>query len=150
QLVLADRLPHRLARLRILERVVGRALPDAECLSGDAWAGAVEDPHRDPEALALLAEEILGGNAAAVERELSGRRAGDAHLRLEPRDREARSVGLDDEGGDAGVAGLGIGLGTDGVEVRDARVRDEPLRAVEDVLVALAPRRRPHRRRVGA
>src|SRR5439155_19981522 len=33
---------------------------------------------------------------------------------------------------------------------RDAGVRDEALRAVEDVLVALAPRRRPHRGRVGA
>src|SRR2546430_13500706 len=30
QLVLADRLPHRLARLRVLERVVGRALRSEE------------------------------------------------------------------------------------------------------------------------
>ena len=74
----------------------------------------------------------------------------DAHLRLEPRDREARRVGLDDEGGDAAVARVRIGLREDGVEVRDAGVRDEALRAVEDVLVALAPRRRPHRGRVGA
>ena len=86
----------------------------------------------------------------AVEGQLAGRGAGDAHLRLEPRDREARRVGLDDEGGDAGVARVRVGLREDGVEVRDAGVRDEALRAVEDVLVALAARRRAHRRAVGA
>jgi hypothetical protein len=48
------------------------------------------------------------------------------------------------------VAGVRIGLGEDGVEVRDPRVRDEALRAVEDVLVALAAGRRPHRSGVGA
>ena len=74
----------------------------------------------------------------------------DPHLRLEPRDLEAGRVGLDDERGDPGVAGLRIGLREDGVEVRDAGVRDEALAAVEDVLVALAARGRPHRGRVGA
>ena len=48
------------------------------------------------------------------------------------------------------MAGLRVGLREDGVEVRDARVRDEALRPVEDVIVALAPRRRAHRGRVGA
>ena len=91
QLVLGDRLAHRLARLRVLERVVGRALRDAERLRGHAGPGAVEDPHRDPESLTLLAEEVPGGDATAVEGELAGRRAGDAHLRLEPRDLEARA-----------------------------------------------------------
>ena len=43
-----------------------------------------------------------------------------------------------------------IGLGEDGVEVGDAGVGDEALAPVEDVLVAVADRRRPHRRRVGA
>src|SRR5580765_5737458 len=92
QLVLADRLAHRLARLRVLARVVGRALRDAERLRGDTRAGGVEDTHRDPEALALLAQHVRGGNAAGIERQLAGRRARDAHLRLEPRDREAGCV----------------------------------------------------------
>ena len=48
------------------------------------------------------------------------------------------------------MPGLGIGLREHRVEVRDAGVRDEPLRAVEDVLVAVAPRGRAHRGRVGA
>ena len=54
-------------------------------------------------------------------------------------------VGLDDERGDAGVARVGVGLREDGVEARDAGVRDEALPAVEDVLVAVAPRGRAHR-----
>ena len=45
---------------------------------------------------------------------------------------------------------LGIGLGEDDVEVRDAGVGDEALAAVEHVLVALAPRLGAHRGRVGA
>ena len=75
---------------------------------------------------------------------------GDPQLRLEPRDCEAWRVGLDEERGDARVAGIRIGLREDGVEVRDAGVRDEALAAVEDVLVAVADRGRPHRGRVGA
>ena len=45
---------------------------------------------------------------------------------------------------------VGIGLREHGVDVRDARVRDEALAAVEDVLAAVAARGRAHRRGVGA
>ena len=48
------------------------------------------------------------------------------------------------------MAGVRVGLREDGVQAGDRRVRDEPLRAVEDVLVAVAARRRPHRCGVGA
>src|SRR3954465_11711308 len=150
QLVLDDRLAHRLAALRVLERVVGRALSEAEALRADAGPRAVEDPHRDPEALALLAEQVVGADAAVVEEDLAGRRALDPHLRLDPADLEARRVGLDDEGRDARVAGLRVGLGEDDVDVCDARVGDEAFAAVQHVLVALAPRLGAHRRRVGA
>src|SRR5256885_6704365 len=46
-------------------------------------------------------------------------------------------------------SGPRVGLREDGVEAGDAGVGDEPLRPVEDVLVAVATRRRPHRRGVG-
>src|SRR5205823_2832281 len=82
QLVLTERLPHRLARLRVLERIVGRALRDPERLRPDAGTRTVEDAHRDPEALALFPEQVPGGDAAAVEGQLSRRRAGDPHLGL--------------------------------------------------------------------
>ncbi len=48
------------------------------------------------------------------------------------------------------MARVGIGLREHRVERRDAGIRDEALRPVEDVLVAVAPRRRAHRGRVGA
>ena len=143
--MLGDRLAHRLARLRVLERVVRRALCDPERLRGHAGARAVEDPHRDLEALTLGAEQVRDGDAAVVERQLAGRGPGDSHLRLEPRDREARRVTLDEEGRDAGVAGVWVGLREDGVEARDASVGDEALAAVEDVLVAVTDGGRPHR-----
>ena len=102
-----DRLAHRLARPRVLERVVGRALGDPERLRGDTGPRAVEDPHRELEAFALLAEQVRGRDAAVVESELAGRGAGDAHLRLQPRHLEAGGVGLDEEGRDPGVPGSG-------------------------------------------
>src|SRR5437870_4434150 len=67
QLVLADRLAHRLARLRILDRVVGGALRETETLRADSRPRAIEDSHRDLEAPALLAEQIGCGDARVVE-----------------------------------------------------------------------------------
>ena len=148
--MLRDRLAHRLARLRIVERVVGRSLRDAERLRGDAGAGAVEDAHRDLEPLAFRPEQVRGRDATVVERELARRRPRDAHLRLEARHLEARRVGLDDERRDAGVPGGRIRLREHRVERRHARVGDEPLGAVEHVLVAVASRGRAHGGRVGA
>ena len=48
------------------------------------------------------------------------------------------------------MTGLRIRLRENGVEVRDARIRDEPLRAVEHVLAVVDARRRAHRRGIGA
>ena len=45
---------------------------------------------------------------------------------------------------------LRVGLGEDRVETGDARIRDEPLRPVENVLVPVEASGRPHRRRVRA
>ena len=130
--------------------VVGRALRDPERLGRDAGAGAVEDPHREPEALSLLAEEVPGRDGAVVEQELAGGGAADAHLLLQPRDGEPRCVRLDDERGDAVVAGARVGLREHRVEAGDARVRDEPLRPVQNIVVALTPGRSREARRVGA
>src|SRR5512133_629864 len=84
QLVLRDRLAHRLARLRVLERVVGRALREPEALCADPRPRAIEDPHGDPEALALFAEQVVRRNATVVEEQLTGRRPLDPHFRLDP------------------------------------------------------------------
>src|SRR5207342_3603693 len=52
-------------------------------------------------------------------------------------DRDAGKVGVDDEGADAAVPALGIGLGVDGEVVGVGAVGDEALGAADDVLVAL-------------
>src|SRR5689334_11372786 len=128
--MLRDRRAHGFPRLRVLQRVVRRALREPEALSPDPGPRAIEDPHRDPEALALLAEQVVRRDAAVVEEQLAGRRPLDPHLRLDPADFEAWRVRLDDERRDTGVAGGRVGLREDDVEPGDAGVRDEPLGAV--------------------
>src|SRR5204862_7726064 len=93
-----------LASLRILDRIVGRTLRDAERLRRDPGTRAVEDTHGEREALALLAEPVLAGDEAVVEEDLARRRALDPQLRLDPPDREAGRVRLDDERRDTSVA----------------------------------------------
>src|SRR5207244_7822493 len=132
-----DRLPHRLPRLRILDRIVGRALRQAEALRSNAGPRAVEDPHRDLEALAFFPEKVRHRDTGVVEYQLTRRRALDPHLGLETRDRESRRVRLDDERGDSRVPCIWIRLGKHRVQLRDARIRDEPLRSIEAVLLAV-------------
>ena len=71
-------------------------------------------------------------------------------LRLQPRHLETRRSRLDDECRDSVVSGVGVGLREHRVHARDTGVRDESLVAVDHVGVAVAPRSRPHRGRVGA
>src|SRR5579862_8873305 len=130
-----DRLAERLARLRVLERVIGRALREAEALRADPRPRAVEHLHSDPEALPLLAQPVRCGNATACKEELAGRRAPDPHLRLDSPHLEPGRARLDDERRDPAAR-----PGEADVDVRHAGVRDEPLRPVEDVLVALTTR----------
>src|SRR5439155_9759143 len=97
-----------------------------------------------------FAEEVGRRHTCVVEDELARRRAFDPHLRLDAGDLESRRVRLDHERGDPCVPLIRIRLGEHRVQLRDTRVRDEPLRSIQDVLVTFAPGRRPHGRRVGA
>ena len=72
-LELGDRLAELLALLDVAERVVQRALGDADGLRGDGDAGVVQGPHRDLEAGALRADHPVAGDADVVEVELAGR-----------------------------------------------------------------------------
>ena len=70
---------------------------------------------------------------------------------LDARGGEAGRIGLDDEGAHALAATrVRIGDGEDRDEVRDRAVGDEALRAVEDVVVAVAGGPHPHCRHVAA
>src|SRR5262249_14155362 len=92
------------ALVRVGDRVVDRALGDADGLRGDAEARVVERPERDVHALVLLADQVVGGDADVLEDRLAGRRALDAELVFELADAEARPVRLDHERADAARA----------------------------------------------
>ena len=138
------------ALLRVLDRELVRGLRDADGAGRRARPREVERLHRDLEAVALLAEPVLGGHDDVLQRER--RRVGRAlaHLVEVLLDRHARRVHRDDERGHAAVALRRVGLREDDRPRRPAGVRDERLRAVEDVLVAAPLGRRLHARDVGA
>ena len=92
-LEVADPLAELAAVLRVGGRGLERALGDADRLGRDARPAAIERPHRDAEPVALGADAVRGGHAHAVERELGGRAAAEAHLVLDPGDREAAVPG---------------------------------------------------------
>src|SRR3712207_6079756 len=124
--------------------------PYTTLFRSDPRPRAVEDAHGNLEPLALPPDQVLRGDATVVEEDLPGRRALDPHLRLDPPDLEARCLRLDDEARDPRVAGVRVGLREDGVEPRDACVRDEALAAVQDVVTVVAPGGRPHGRGIRA
>src|SRR5207248_677071 len=113
-----------------------RALRDAERLRRDARTRAVERGECDLEAVALLAEQVLGGNLAVLQHQFAGLRAANAHLVLDLAQLESGAVALDHEGADAACAPALLGDREDGVDMRDASVGDEVLHAVEEVRVA--------------
>ena len=129
---------------------VERALGDADGLGGDPRPAAIERPHRDPEAVALGADQVGRRDADAVERELGGRAAAEAHLVFDPGDLEAGGRDLDDEARQPGAARrlrVRVGDREDRQQVRHGAVADEAFRAREDVVVAVADGPGPDRRR---
>ena len=136
-LELGDRLAELLPLSRVSDRVVERALGDPQRLGGDPGAGAVEHPHRDAEALALLAEPVLGGDDHVVEVQLGGVAAADPELAVDGRRGEpGRVLHVDDEGADplAACAGCSTCENDDGI--RDSAVGDPDLRSAQDVVVS--------------
>ncbi len=141
------------AELLTLDRVllgeVEGGLGDTGRHGCDARAGAVEGHHRDLEAAVLLAEDVLGGNLCVVEGDGRGVRCPLPHLVFLLVD-DDRFVTRNDEGRNATVAGLGVGLCVDRVPVGVLTVGDEALGAVDDVLVADLLGGRAHTGDVGA
>ncbi|EAU62243.1 conserved hypothetical protein [Stigmatella aurantiaca DW4/3-1] len=149
-LVLPDGLAERLALARVAHRLLERGPGDAQRLRGDADPAAVQRAHGDLEALALLAQEVLGRHAHVLEEHGAGVRRADAHLLVRLGPDEARRVRGHDEGGDALVARLLVRHREQHDGVRLGAVGDPVLRAVDDVLVAPAHRDRLLGRRVAA
>ena len=112
------------------------ALGDPDRLGGDPWPAAVERLHRQSEAVALRADKVPGRDPHALEGQLGGGAAAQAHLVLQACDREARRRQLDDEAAQPSMARCTrIGDGEDRDDVGDGALADEPLGARDDVVV---------------
>ena len=101
----------RRAELLPLEGVAARrlvgALGEADGQRGDADAAGVEHLQRLDEALALLADQLVGRDAAVLEQHLGGLAGPHAELVFLLAGAQARRAALDDERRDAlGAAGL--------------------------------------------
>jgi hypothetical protein len=148
-LVVDDRLPERLALLRVPHRDVQRALGHTGGDRRDAQPPGVQPGQGDRQPLALRPQPPLRRHPDAVEQHRRRGGAHQAHLVLGRVGPQARHVGWHEEARDAPatvIAGTGHHL----VEVGLSRVRRPGLRAVDHVVVAVTDRPGPHRRRVGA
>ena len=139
-----------LALLHVRDRVIERALREAEHLRADADAAFVERFDRDLVALADLAEDLRLRHHAVFEHQLAGAAGADAELVFLLADRESRRAAIDDERGDAAVARIGIDVGEHDEHVRFVAVGDPQLAAVDREAVALFGGARRHREGVAA
>ncbi len=145
------RLPKVLPLVGVLHRRLQARPDDADRAGGDREPALVERVHRDLEALALCADQVLGRHLHVREEELAGRARPDAQLVLDLAGLDALPRALDDERRDAAVGGVGVGLGEDELVVGLGGVRDPVLLAVQQIgAVGLADRGGQHRRHVGS
>ena len=129
------------------QRLVERAACESERGTGHRCAEDVEVAHRQLEALAFPAKEVRNGHAAILEAQCRHRVWRDDVDSL--RRRETRRIRVDDDRGDCLGAGLVAGARENDIEVGDAAIGDPGLGAVDDPLVAFAPRARRQRRDIG-
>src|SRR5438552_755915 len=137
-----DRLPELDPRLRVLDRRLEKPLRRADGVGSEAEPAEVERAKRDLEALALGADPLRPGDPHLAEVELRGRRAVQTHLWVVRPDLETRRPAVDSKCGDPLRAGPAVERREDREHVGDRRVRDERLRALDDVRVAVALRGR--------
>src|SRR6185503_18590806 len=111
---------------------------------GQRAGGAAALPAAGALQLALelveAAEQVIHGHAHVLEHDLGGLRGADAELVFLLAHGQAGRALLDHERGLAAVAERRVDGRDDDVDVGDAAVGDEDLGAVQDPLVALAPR----------
>ena len=141
ELVLRDLDAERLALERVLGARVAAGADQPGRAGGHRVAALVEREHRDLEALALPADEVLGRHLDVVHLEEAGVAGEDAPLLRERAAREALERALDDERAEpAGIALLlllRVRPGEHEEVVGDVRQRDPHLLAGEDVAIAL-------------
>ena len=137
---------HPLARI-VAGSLEGRA-GHADGLRGDADAPALKVRQRDLVALTFLAQTVLDRHAHVGEGERAGVRTMLAELVLDRDDLVAGGVGRHDKGGDAALAGVRVGHREKDDDIAVLARGDELLRAVDDVVIAIAARAGLERRGV--
>ena len=125
--MLDDRPAELLALLGVADRVVQRRPGHADALRGDADPPALQRRERDLETLALGADALVVRHLHVVERQRAAIGGLLAQLVLDPGDAEARRVVVDDEAGDALLAGVRVGDCEQDRGLADAGVGDELL-----------------------
>ena len=148
-LEIGDGLAELLAVLRIGDRLVETALRPAQRTGADIEPTAVQPHHRDAEALALAADQILRRHAHPVEIDLRGRLRMPAQLLLIGAEADARHVLLDHEAGNA-LRPVHAGAHHADINLVLAAARDELLCAGDDIMVAVLHRLGLQRGGVGA
>src|ERR1017187_6873200 len=136
-LELADGAAELLALLRVLDGEFPGATGQPEHLRADVDAAFVQRLDGDLVALADFAQHVALGHAAIFHDQLAGAGRPDAEFVFLLADGDSRGVFLDDEGGDALVAGGRIDGGEHDEDSRLLAVGYPQLLAVEDILVAL-------------
>ena len=146
----ADRLAERRALLRVVERPPERRPRRGDPGDRDRQPLLRQVVHQLEEPLALGAEQVLRRDVHVGEEQLGRVLGVQAELLQVAAPLEALHPPLEDEQGHALVLLARVGLHRGDHEVGVDAVRDERLRAVDDVGVAVADRGRLHAREVGA
>ena len=124
--------------MQIGKHDVQAGLHDAHRAPGEHGALVVEPGHQHPHALVFAAEDVLRRHLAVGEHQLPGVGAAHAQLVELLGAGEAGKIALDEKGGDAPGAGVGLGLRIDHIDVGVGAVGDPHLVAVEHETVAPA------------
>ena len=134
-----------LSFVHVVERRGERSLRDADHLRADSDASFVERLDGDLVSLAGFAEDVFLRHTAVFENQLTGRRRANAGLVFLLADAEAGEVALDEERGDAFVAGVRIRVREHDEHACLGRVRDPQFLSVEHPVIALVFRARRQR-----
>src|SRR5664280_255452 len=149
-LVLRDRLAERRPLGCVLDGLVHGAAGQAHGPRRDRRTRVVEGAHRDLEAVAFLAKEVLRRDLHVLERDPPRVAGALPEVLLLLPDGDAGRLSRDDEARHSPVLGGRVRVGEKEVPVRDAGIRDPHLLAVDHVVVADPLRKGPDADHVGA
>ena len=142
RLMIEDRFAECLTLARVISRAFEGGARHPYRLRRDADAPALQIGQRDLVALAFRAQPVRGRDAHVFEGDVAGVRRMLPQLVFHAQHLIARRVGRHDERRDAALARVGVGNGEDDHGLSALARRDELLGAVQDVVVAIAPRAR--------